>query len=594
MAEREAGLGAAPPTDAAQVMQTILQTQYVRYWLIGSWAVGLWPTAGWATALIWFVLTMAAGGVRGWFERRLARRVTKDLGVVFQAVALITGAFWAAAPILAWISPHPFGQELAIGYLACGYLLVFTQLRHSPKQAFVISSPYTLVSVWMASTLWGTHAFWSFLAILPFMWSGLGVHLIVGLVSQAKITAFQNHQSHLIEELETARDRADAANKAKSAFLGVISHELRTPMNGVLGAAQLLSATRLDGTQKEYVSIVRNSGDNLLALLNDILDLTKIEADRMALEAIEIDVHEIVERVGGTWSARATEKQIDYAVAVAEETPSVVVGDPTRLSQIVHNLLSNAIKFTERGAVSLKVSAERLAETRARLTFRVSDTGPGIAAEDVERLFQPFTQLDASSTRRFGGTGLGLTICRRLAGLMGGELSVESEVGKGSTFILTIETDVRAWAQMKIDEEVTAEIDQDRVMRVLVVEDHPVNRMIIEAWLTSAGHAAVSAENGEAALALMAEQAFDLILMDVNMPVMDGLTATRRLRESHNSPNQESPVVVLSASARAEDHEAGYAAGADAYLNKPIDFKALASVLNRAAFGGRERLREAA
>jgi signal transduction histidine kinase/CheY-like chemotaxis protein len=593
MAEREAGLGSTPPTDAAQVLQTILQTQYVRYWLIACWALGLGPTAGWAQALIWFVLTMAAGAIRGWFERRLARSVTKDYGTVFPIVAVIAGAFWAAAPVLAWISDKPFGRELGVGFLACGYLLVFTQLRHSPKQAFVISSPYTVVSVWMAATLWGRPEFWSFLAILPFMWSGLAVHIILGLVAQAKITAFQDHQAHLIEELETARDKADAANKAKSAFLGVISHELRTPMNGVLGAAQLLSATRLDATQKEYVSIVRNSGDNLLALLNDILDLTKIEADRMALEAIEIDVPELVERVGATWSARSQEKSIDYAVDVAPGTPSIVVGDPTRLSQIVHNLLSNAIKFTERGAVSLKVSAERLNETRARLTFRVSDTGPGIAADDVERLFQPFTQLDASSTRRFGGTGLGLTICRRLAALMGGELNVESTVGQGSTFILTIEADVRAWAAVKIDHAVTADIDQDRMLKVLVVEDHPVNRMIIEAWLTSAGHAAVSAENGEAGLRLAQDQAFDLILMDVNMPVMDGLTATRKLREG-KSVNQESPVVVLSASARAEDHEAGFAAGADAYLNKPIDFKALAAVLNRAAFGGRERLREAA
>jgi signal transduction histidine kinase/ActR/RegA family two-component response regulator len=593
MAEREAGLGTTPPTDAAQVLQTILQTQYVRYWLIACWAIGLGPTAGWATAFIWFVLTMAAGAVRGWFERRIARNVTEGYGAVFPAVAMITGAFWAAAPVLAWLSPGPFGHELAVGYLACGYLLVFTQLRHSPKQAFVISSPYTAVSIWIAATLWGKPEFWGFLAILPFMWSGLAVHIILGLVAQAKITAFQDHQAHLIEELEAARDKADAANKAKSAFLGVISHELRTPMNGVLGAAQLLSATRLDGTQKEYVSIVRNSGDNLLALLNDILDLTKIEADRMALEAIEIDVHELVERVGATWSARATEKAINYEVELGDAVPSVVVGDPTRLSQIVHNLLSNAIKFTEKGAVALHVSADRLNETRAKLTFRISDTGPGIAAGDVERLFQPFTQLDASSTRRFGGTGLGLTICRRLAALMGGELTVESEVGKGSTFVLTIETDVRAWAAVKIDEAVTAEVDQDKCLRVLVVEDHPVNRMIIEAWLTSAGHCAISAENGEAALALAEDQPFDLILMDVNMPVMDGLTATRRLRDNVGL-NQESPVVVLSASARAEDHEAGYAAGADAYLNKPIDFKALASVLNRAAFGGRDRLREAA
>ncbi len=592
MADNDAARRKAP-NEAAQVLQTIVQTQYVRYWVIACWAIGLWPTAGWATAAVWFVLTMAAGGVRSWFERRLARNVGKDYGATFQAVALITGAFWAAAPVLAWLSDAPFGKPLAMAYIACGYILVFTQLRHSPRQAFIISSPYTLVVLGLGSTLWGKPEFWSFAAVMPFMWSGLGVHIILGLVAQTKITAFQEHQSHLIDELETARDRADAANKAKSAFLGVISHELRTPMNGVLGAAQLLSATRLDPTQKEYVSIVRNSGDSLLALLNDILDLTKIEADRMALEAIEIDVNELVSRVGGTWTARAKEKTIDYQVEMAPTTPAVVVGDPTRLSQIVHNLLSNAIKFTASGAVSLKVDAERLSETRARLVFAVSDTGPGIAPEDVERLFQPFTQLDASSTRRFGGTGLGLTICRRLAGLMGGELEVQSEVGKGSTFILTIEADVRAWSQARAVEAVSAEITDDQSLRVLVVEDHPVNRMIIEAWLTSAGHGAISAENGELGLELLAQQPFDLILMDVNMPVMDGLTATRLLRD-REGPNRDAPVVVLSASARVEDHEAGFAAGADAYLNKPIDFKELAAVLGRAATGGRERLREAA
>jgi signal transduction histidine kinase/ActR/RegA family two-component response regulator len=592
MGDRE-GASGSTPNDAAQVLQTILQTQYVRYWLIAAWAIGLGPTAGWTAAIVWFVLTMAAGGVRSWFERRLARNVGKDYGMTFPAVALVTGAFWAAAPVLAWVADHPFGRSLAMAYLACGYLLVFTQLRHSPKQAFVISSPYTVVTLAFAISLWGTAEFWPFLAVLPFMWSGLAVHIIIGLVAQAKITAFQEHQSHLIEELGAARDKADAASKAKSAFLGVISHELRTPMNGVLGAAQLLSATRLDPTQKEYVSIVRNSGDNLLALLNDILDLTKIEADRMALESIEIDVAELVERVGGTWTARAKEKGIDYAIEMDASTPSVVVGDPTRLSQIVHNLLSNATKFTEKGAVRLAVAAERLDESRARLCFRVSDTGPGIAENDVERLFQPFTQLDASSTRRFGGTGLGLTICRRLAGLMGGELTVESTVGEGSTFILTIEAEVRAWAAARVEEVVTAQIEEGASLRVLVVEDHPVNRMIIEAWLSSAGHHAVAAENGEIALGMCHDQAYDLILMDVNMPVMDGLTATRRLRETPG-PNREVPVVVLSASARAEDHEAGYAAGADAYLNKPIDFKELAEVLGRASAGGRERLREAA
>ena len=593
MGEREAVHSATSQSDAAQVLQTILQTQYVRYWLIGCWALGLMPVAGVWPAIVWFILTTAAGAVRGWFERRLARNLGRDYGPLFPLVGVLTGAFWAVAPVMAWFSGHPFGDALAVGFLACGYLLVFTQLRHSPKQALVISSPYTVVVVAIAVSLYGKPSFWPFIMVLPFMWSGLAVHLILGLVAQARITAFQDHQAHLISELETASERANAASQAKSAFLGVISHELRTPMNGVLGAAQLLSSTRLDPTQKEYVSIVRNSGDNLLALLNDILDLTKIEADRMALESIEIDVHELIERVGGTWSPRAQEKAIGYEINLDDSLPTVVMGDPTRLSQIVHNLLSNAVKFTDAGAVRLDVSAERISESRARLRLAVEDTGPGIAEEDIERLFQPFTQLDASSTRRFGGTGLGLTICRRLAGLMGGELCVTSTPGRGSTFILTIECEVRAWIRAKAEAAVTAELEGSSNLRVLVVEDHPVNRMIIEAWLASAGHAAVSAENGELGLELCAGEAYDLILMDVNMPVMDGLTATRHLRHSAG-PNQNAPVVVLSASARAEDHEAGFAAGADAYLNKPIDFKALAAVLDRAASGGRDRLREAA
>jgi CheY-like chemotaxis protein/anti-sigma regulatory factor (Ser/Thr protein kinase) len=313
----------------------------------------------------------------------------------------------------------------------------------------------------------------------------------------------------------------------------------------------------------------------------------------MALEAIDVDVHDLVGRVAATWNARAQEKALAYEIEVAEEAPAVIVGDPTRMSQILHNLLSNALKFTETGSVRLLVTSERVAQSRARLRFSVEDTGPGIAAEDLERLFQPFTQLDVSSTRRLGGTGLGLTICRRLAQLMGGELNVRSTVGKGSCFELSAEFDVRAWAAPRIEAPLTAVIGQGESLRVLVVEDHPVNRMIIEAWLASAGHVATAAENGEKAIELCGLERYDLILMDVNMPVMDGLTATRKLRAA-DGPNCETAVVVLSASARAEDHDAGIAAGADAYLDKPIDFKRLALLMNLLAETGREGLRKVA
>jgi len=578
--------------DAAQVLQSILQTQYLRYWLIASWALALFATIGDITALIWFGGTMAAGAVRGAFEKRIAGRVGKDYGLIFPAVATATTCAWAAAPLLAWFSDSQFGQPVAIALLIAGYTLVFSQLRSSPKQAIVISSPYTLAAAVMAGSLWGTAAFWPFLAILPFVWSGLFVLTVMTLAANARIEAFQNHQAHLIEELEEARDKADAANRAKSAFLGVISHELRTPMNGVLGAAQLLTSTRLDPVQKEYVAIVRNSGDNLMALLNDILDLTRIEADRLELEAADVDIEEFVGRFDRTWANRAREKQVEFHVEVDRSAPASVVGDPARTAQIVHNLLSNAVKFTESGEIRLTVAADRLSERRARLKFTVADTGPGIAPEHLEKLFRPFTQVDGSSTRKFGGAGIGLTLSQKLAQMMGGELQVESEPGKGSTFTFALEVDVRAWHAVQVEQPVTAEITDTDQIRVLVVEDHPVNRMIVEAWLASAGHIAVAAENGQIGVDIAATQPFDLILMDVNMPVMDGLTATQKLREG-DGPNRDTPVVVLSASARAEDHEAGLAAGADAYLNKPIDFKVFAAMLNRLG-RGREGLRDAA
>ncbi|MDO1558907.1 ATP-binding protein [Brevundimonas sp. 2R-24] len=583
---------AQAPSEASQSLSTILQTQYLRYWLIASWAIAVGVTVGWTLGAVWFAVTISAGFIRGWVEKRIAARMGPDYGVIFPVVATATTCAWALAPALAWFSEAPFGRPLALALLVSGYLLVFTQLRSSPKQAVLISSPYSLVTVLIAASLWGDPAFWPFVSVIPFVASGLFVHVVMTMVKEARIKAFQEHQAHLIEELGAARDKADLANKAKSSFLAVISHELRTPMNGVLGAAQLLNATNLDKQQQEFVRIIRNSGDGLLSLLNDILDMTKIEAGRLAIDPVEVEVESLKEKVVGPCRAQAQAKDLEFITEVKGEVPAVVLLDPLRVSQVLHNLLSNAVKFTEQGHVRLCLTSERIADDRARFTFAVSDTGPGISPEDQQRLFEPFTQLDASSTRRFGGTGLGLTISRRLAEMMGGDITVQSVKGDGSTFTLTLEAEVKAWESEACETCAETEAAGQRPLRVLVVEDHPVNRMIIEAWMSSVGHTTVCAENGQLGLDRASEQPFDLILMDVNMPVMDGLEATRQLRASPG-PNRESPVVVLSASARAEDHEAGLAAGADAYLNKPIDFTLLAAVLERTS-GGREALREAA
>ena len=584
-----AGAGGARASEAAQALTAILQTQYLRYLIIATWALALIATVGPIAGAVWFVGTTAAGLLRSAVERQIQTRVGDGWGLVFPAVATVTTCAWAVAPAMAWASPHPFGQALAVTLIVSGYVLVFAQLRQSPKQALLISSPYSAVTIGFIVASWGTATFWPLVGILPALVSALFVLVTMSLIREARINEFQDHQAHLIAELEAARDKANAASAAKSSFLGVISHELRTPMNGVLGAAQLMSATNLDSTQREYLSIIRNSGDSLLGLLNDILDMTKIEAGKMTFEVVDVDMAELARRGSAAFAAQAEAKGIRFLVATEGEVPQIVRGDPLRVSQVVQNLLSNAVKFTDEGEVRYTVRGERLSERRCRLAFEVTDSGSGIAPEDLARLFQPFTQVDNSSTRRFGGTGLGLTIARRMAQIMKGDISVTSEPGVGSTFTFTCDAEVVSWAAAEPVAAITAEVDGGASLRVLVVEDHPVNRMILEAWMASAGHVTATAENGELALDLAREQAFDLIVMDVNMPLMDGLTATRRLR-TIPGPNLDTPIVVLSASARHEDHEAGLAAGADAYLNKPIDFQALAHLMARVG-EGREGVR---
>lgn len=577
--------------DAAQALTAILQTQYLRYMIIASWGVGLLGTVGLWPALLWFGGTLAAGSLRGIVEHRLSHRVGTNWGVIFPIVATVTTGAWAIAPLMAWFSPTEFGRPLALALLISGYVLVFAQLRSSPRQALIISSPYGAAATIILFSLWGTNAFWSMLAVLPFTAAGLFVLVTMTLLREDRIRAFQSHQAHLIEELEAARDKANAANDAKSNFLGVISHELRTPMNGVLGAAQLLSATRLETTQREYLSIIRNSGDNLLSLLNDILDMTKIEAGKMNFEVVDIVIEGLNKRITGPFEAQAEAKGLTFVTTVEGEIPTVVRGDPLRVCQVVQNLLSNAVKFTEAGEIHYLVRGHRVSDQRVRFEFVVQDSGAGIAAADLERLFMPFTQVDTSSTRRFGGTGLGLTIARRMANIMGGDITVTSKLAEGSCFTLEIEAEVVEWAKPVAAAEVHAEIEGGESLRVLVVEDHPVNRMILEAWMSSASHVTSTAENGQVAVDIAKDQPFDLIIMDVNMPVMDGLTATRMIREG--GQNAGTPIVVLSASARHEDHEAGLQAGADAYLNKPIDFGALAALMGRVR-GGRDAVAQMA
>jgi signal transduction histidine kinase/CheY-like chemotaxis protein len=558
---------------------------HLRYWIIGSWGLALLTTVPWRMVLGWFAVTMLSGLARTVVETRWRPASRRLHARAKLAIATVSCIAWAGAPMLSFFAGHAYGTTMAIVLLIAGYMLVFTQMRAAPKEGLVVSAPYSVVAGVILVNMWGDPGFWPVVAMGPVLGLSILIKVVITQIKDQQLAAVNDRQGQLISELESARDQAHAASEAKTRFLAVISHELRTPMNGVLGAAQLLEMSPLKPAQKDYVGIIRRSGEGLLVLLNDILDLTKIEAGRMELSLAETGMHELVERSIGPFRAQAEAKGLDFVVEEEGDLPAVVSVDPLRVAQIVHNLLSNAVKFTQEGAVRVRLVGERVSGDRARLSFCIEDSGAGISDEDLKRLFRPFTQVDASSTRRFGGTGLGLSICRRLAHLMGGDVEVRSVLGDGSVFTLNIEVKVLDWtAGSEAPATAIEATPEQTALKVLVVEDHPVNRMVLEAWLQSMGHACIAAENGAEALEAAQVEAFDLIIMDVNMPVMDGLTATRELRHAPG-PNRDAPVAVLSASARPEDHASGFQAGADAYVDKPVDFAALARVLAAAPAG---------
>ena len=568
-------------------MLAVVAAGRLRYWIIGSWAIALITAVPWPSALIWFGVTTALGLLRGLVDRSVGGAPRLRL-----AVATVSCIAWAVAPLLVWFSDATHGEALAIGLLCAGFTLVFTQMRAAPKEALIVSSPYSLVVFLIIVSLWGQPGFWQLIAVAPVLGLAMLIKLLITLMKDNEIAAVVGRQRELIADLEQARDQAQAANQAKSSFLGIISHELRTPMNGVLGAAQLLEARPIGEVERSYVSMIRTSGEGLLALLNDILDVTKMEAGRLDLRVQSAATTEVWEQAVRICRAQAQARDLALDVDVRGDIPHSVITDPLRVGQILTNLLGNAVKFTDVGAVRLTITGERLADEEVRLSFAVTDTGPGISEADQARLFQPFTQVDTSSTRQASGTGLGLTISRRLAHMLAGEITVTSRPGEGATFTFVAPFPVEAWTGSTPPEMAAARSEGTAALRVLVVEDHPVNRLILDTWLTGQGHRVFTAENGEIALEMAAKQAFDMIVMDVNMPVMDGLTATRRIRGKAGA-NRDTPVVILSASARPEDLEHGWAAGADSYVVKPVDFARLSAVLSQAV-DGRDALRRGA
>ena len=530
---------------------------------------------GAATALAWLAGFLIAEGLATLATRNFGRGrpVSKGDRAAFILASIPVNGSWAALATLLWLQGS---DKLKIAAVAiwCGQLVFAQQYRHQPLALLVLSGVIPAAS----------------LVIFPFFFMP-GADMItqsmrwslVLLIAVTVNVALRNRAAarrmdELTRGLRDERERALEAARAKSTFIAVTSHELRTPMNGLLGMAHALERSPLNPIQREQVALMLKSGDSLMQLLNDVLDLSRIEAGRVELAPEALDPRAIVADVVDAWRDAAVFKNLSLFADFGAEVPAWIHADPLRIRQILTNLVSNAVKFTAAGHVRVSVGAERAGDAWT-LRFAVSDTGPGVPLSAADRVFDSFTQADQTISRSHGGAGLGLTISRALARQLGGDLELRA-VPVGACFVLTIRAEEAQAAAPAPEPEVEDDENLDQI-RVLMAEDNAVNQLVVRTMLEPTGVALTVVENGEEALKAMASGRYDCVLMDINMPVMDGITALEAIRQG-KAGDPALPVIALTASAMAGDRERFLGLGFDDHLGKPVKPMDLITAIIRA------------
>ena len=513
------------------------------YLLHPSW----WPIA-W---LLTYTLMQAVD--RHLFTAALARPAPRHAPLLVSVC--LNATFFSSLALYNWCMGGVEGKIFGAITICCSLISVTVTMYPKKRYLFTTLVPHALYLISLPVIALTSHVG------NPTPWAIVMVSIVTYIIYLMVAVRKLNGS---MAALQTARDDAQKANAAKSNFLAVISHEIRTPMNAVVSAVNLLKATPLDTTQTAHLDMLHNASEVLLGLLNDVLDLSKIEAGKMRFERADIDLRTALDHLHQLFRPQLREKHLRFDTRLAPDVAPAIVGDPLRLQQILFNLLSNAIKFTDHGDIGLY-----LRRSGGNLLFEVVDQGIGIAPEHLERIFNSFEQAEAAITRRYGGTGLGLAISRQLARLMGGDITVASTLGEGSRFTLTLPYEP-AGAAVVFEAVPVKAAPAEAPLHVLIVDDHEVNRRIVSLFIQPQGWTHSMAETGAEALDLCRSQRFDVILMDMQMPVMDGITATRQIR-AEAGPNQHTPIVALTANALDFHVNAWAEVGVHDVLTKPID-----------------------
>jgi|GEM_PF-2011648 len=519
--------------------------------LSGIWGLGIFLTAGPEFALSWVFSIIALYGLnRNYLKIHAAKERPENYVSVIELLFI---SIWSTAPALVLFSSHSTKIPMAIIMLASAFLVVLDRYKSSRKPALIVSIPYIMITTWLLYTTWGQSQFfyYAFCATVLF---GTFVAAFSSSIKSQKLLKDQFAKKNLlVEELKLAKQQAEDANAFKSRFLANMSHEIRTPLNGIVGLSDALLRENRRPRDKRRLEIIYNEGQTLKALIDDILDLSKIQANGMELYIEEVNISEFIDDIQSSWDSQIRGKGLILDVQIHPDMPVNLRLDPFRVRQCLNNLIGNSLKFTMQGSIRITASHRRK-DGQSYLKFDVSDTGCGISNDKLQSIFQPFVQADRSIAKHFGGTGLGLSITKSLCELMDGQIAVRSEPGVGTCFSMAIAVEICQQKLIPNRTSIASESIEFSGLEILIVEDNDMNVYVLRSLLEPLGIRITHALNGLIAVSLAKQKQFDLIFMDIQMPGMNGIVATQTIKRDCVN-NKNTPIIAVTANVLPDDQK---------------------------------------